>query len=510
VQEDDVPARCKERGAVLLAAVEAVRAKFPSVIASVRGAGLMLGVELDSSCVSRSFALRALAREEYLGALASAYLLNVHQVRVLPSLSCPDVLRLEPSAFVEDAAIEKLTRGLAEFCRKVTEGDVAGLVEFLARPEEALAAETMDAAPLPRWSSVIEVPAPGAVRVAFLNHFVWPERELAMTEPSTRRLSMAARRSLFERMSQVLDLKPMLGFARNIFDDKLWFVSITVATDAATLEQRHRMDYRRLETERIQTAVDYAASLGCSAVALGGYTSILTMNGTAILPPPGVKVTSGNTFAVVVQVRRVLDACEASGMRLDDAETRLAVVGATGNIGSKIARILATRFHRMLLVGKRREALEAARTDIIAEHPECEVQVSTEMASVAMCNVITLAVSTTGPLLLPEHITASGKVIVADVSVPSVVSPQLRKLSNVQLVPLSGTVQVPGAADFVVSSHTREGTAFCCAAEAMLLGLDGERTKDLPLIGDVDSRSIRVLEELGERHGLLSRRATGQ
>jgi acetylornithine/succinyldiaminopimelate/putrescine aminotransferase/predicted amino acid dehydrogenase/acyl-coenzyme A synthetase/AMP-(fatty) acid ligase len=503
IRDQDVPGRCKERGRTLLEAVDAVRAKFPNVIASIRGEGLMLGVELDPACTASSFTLRALAKEEHLGALAAAYLLNVHDVRVLPTLSCPDVLRLEPSAFIDDAAIARLVHGLENFCRKLTDDDVAGLVGFLAKPEEALVAETMDSAPLPRWSSVVESPAPGATRVAFLNHFAYPERELAMTEPSMRSLSMAARRALFERFTSLLELKPFVGFARNLFGGKVWFISIVTPADASTLEKLHRMDYRFLETERIQEAVDYAASLGCRAVSLGGYTSILTANGTAILSPHGVKVTTGNTLAVIVATRRVLDACREQGIGPRDQGTQLAVVGASGNIGSAIARRLCASFRNVVLIGHRRDALEGLRAELTVLHPECDVQIAVDMAPIARCNVITLALGTTETVLLPTHVSRERKVVVVDVSVPSVVSPEFRRVPNVQVVAGSGTVEVPGAPDFVVSSHTREGTAFCCAAEAMLLGLDLERTKDLVLTGDVDGASLVMLERLGEQHGLL-------
>ena len=503
IRNDDVPGRCKARGTALFKAVDAVRAKFPAVIASVRGEGLMLGVELDARSVAGSFTLRALAKEEYLGALASAYLLNVHNVRVLPTLSCPDVLRLEPSAFIDDAAIEQLARGLEAFCCAVNDGNVAELVGFLAKPEEALAAETMDSTPLPRWSSVVEPPVTGAARVAFLNHFAFPERELAMTEPSLRGLSMAARRVLFERFTRLLEMKPILAFARNLFGGKLWFVSIAVAVDASTLEKLNRMDYRFLETERIQSAVDYAASLGCTAISLGGYTSILARNGTAILPPPGVKITTGNTFAVVVESRRVLEACRSAGIDPRDEGTRVAVIGATGNIGSFVARRLCRVFRSVILVGRRHDALESIRAGIAASSPECDVQIATEMQCVSKCNVVVLAVATTEPVLLPEHLARGRQVIVVDVSVPSVVSPLVHRMSNVRVVPQAGTVDVPATPDFVVSSHTKEGTAFCCAAEAMLLGLECQRTSDLVLTGDITAESVAVFEELGERHAFI-------
>jgi len=206
---------------------------------------------------------------------------------------------------------------------------------------------------------------------------------------------------------------------------------------------------------------------------------------------------------VVAETRRALEISRREGIDIRAEATRLAVVGAAGNIGSALASRLCAHFCNVLLVGRRRDALEGLRGRLLAAYPGCQLDVATDMASLQSCNVISLAVATTEPVLLPQHVSRDRKVLVLDVSVPSVVSPQLRRLSNVRIVPGSGTVAMPATPDFVVSSHTREGRAFCCAAEAMLLGLSPERIDRLALTGEIDPMSLAVLEELGESHGLL-------
>jgi predicted amino acid dehydrogenase len=342
------------------------------------------------------------------------------------------------------------------------------------------------------------------VRVAFVSHYVFPEREMVMTEPSLRRLTMAARRSLFDRLSALLEMKPMLAFARNLFGGRVWFASLTLAVDAAALERAHASGSVRVETERIQEAVDRAASLGCTAVALGAYTSIIAGNGLGILPPPGVRITTGNTFASVVEARRLLDACRAAGV--DPARARLGVVGATGNIGASLAGRLSLgspAFRDLLLVGRNTAALERVKAGLHAAAPRCEIGLSTDLGALRTCDAVAIAVGTNEPLLYPEHLAADRPVIVADISTPSVVSARARALGNVTVIPQAGTVRVPGAPSFVVSSHTPEGTAFCCAAEVMLLGLEPARTAALALVGDIEPESMRVIEALAEAHGLL-------
>jgi acetylornithine/succinyldiaminopimelate/putrescine aminotransferase/predicted amino acid dehydrogenase/acyl-coenzyme A synthetase/AMP-(fatty) acid ligase len=505
LQEERIAERCAERGAALRAALDAVQRAHPEVIRDVRGRGLMLAVELRREAAERSFALRCLAERELYGGLAAGYLLDRHGVRVLPTLSAPDVLRVEPSAYVDDEAIGRLAGGLRRFCELAQAGDAGGVLSYLVREENLLDDGAVKEAPFVDMPIEKEPPASEATRVAFILHFVFPERELGMVDPSLRPLTPAARRVLADRMMALMQLRPTVTSARNLFGGKVWFTVLLLPADVALLETLHRMDYRYLETERLQQAVDLGASLGCSCVALGGYTSILARDGTAVLPPPGVRITSGNTFTAVVGVRRLLEACRRSG--IDPADARLGVVGGTGNIGSSLVRRLLSDFGELLLVGRSPLRLASLQSDLA--RPGREIEATTDLADLRRCNVIAVATNTNEPLIYPEHVPAEGAVVIADVSVPSAVSQQVRALEHVLVTPLAGTVAVPGAEDLVLSSHTAQGTAFCCAAEAMLIGLEPEATAGLRLTGAVDPRAMEVLDQLAAKHGFFDTMGEG-
>lgn len=505
VERERVPERCRERGEALTRALEAIHRDHPTVIRARRGRGLMQAVELDGAVADRSYTLRLLRERDLLGAAAASYLLARHGVRVLPTLSAPNVLRLEPSAFVDDGAIDRLAAGLDDLCRLLHGADAGGLLAHLVHSESAILDED-EGPPVPTMSMEIQPPSARARRVAFILHHVFPERELAMTDPSLRRLSSAERRALAGRMMRLLHLEPSLAFARNLFDDRVWFAVILIPADVALLETLHRMDYRFLETERLQKAVDLGASLGCACVALGGYTSIIARDGTAVLPPDGVQVTSGNAFTAVVGVRRIVQACARAA--IEPAAARVGVVGATGNIGSSLTRRLLAGpwgFGRVTLVGRDRDRLDRLRGELGG----AEVDRTVELDGLRRCDVVAIATNTNEPLVYPEHLPDDRPVVIADVSVPSAVSREVHEMGNVTVIPLAGTVVVPGAPDLVLSSHTPPGTAFCCAAEAMLLGLEPEETRGLRLTGPVDPRSMEVLDRLGERHGLFDELGEG-
>ena len=512
IEREDVPARARERGAALRRALEAVRAEFPDVIRSVRGRGLLLGVELDGASVADSFILRALVARELFGLVAASWLLDRHQLRLLPTLSAPTTLRVEPSVWIDDEFIARLREGLSSFCRAVRAREVDALLEHLVEDEQAIDSATTSARDVREMPHHVQAAAPHATRVAFLNHFVYPERELAALEPSLGKLSVTARRALLRTMVPLLDLEPVVASSQNMLGDRVHFTSIGVPVDVATLQELHRMGHRRLVIERIQEAVELAKSMGCSVVALGAYTSIVTQDGTALMPPPGVRLTSGNTFTVAVGARRVLGASRELGFEPASGRETLAIVGATGNIGAGLTHRLlgaADGFRRALLVGRNPARLEALRREVRAQRPSAQIELATEMTALREAQVVVIATNAAEPLIFPHHLAPGQQVLIVDISVPSAVSAEARALPAVKVVPLSGTVAVPGEPRLVISSHTLPGTAFACAAEAMLLGLEPEATSGLPLVGRVEPEAVRTLDEVGVRQGFFERLEEG-
>src|SRR5262249_22615687 len=105
IERDDqaIVRRAGEKGARLLERLGELRARFPGELRDVRGRGLMLGFELASQERSASPLLRVLSEQALLGFFASGWLLHEARIRVTPTLSSHGTIRLEPSAFIEDA-----------------------------------------------------------------------------------------------------------------------------------------------------------------------------------------------------------------------------------------------------------------------------------------------------------------------------------------------------------------------------------------------------------------------
>ncbi len=131
MERDDVYAAAAERGARLLSVLESLRADFPAVVKDVRGRGLLVGLELHDQSGSSSATLAGAQGGGVFGYLVSGFLLHNHQLRLLPTASAPNTMRLQPSIGITDEQISRLDTGLRALCTAIRDADDAALLGFL-------------------------------------------------------------------------------------------------------------------------------------------------------------------------------------------------------------------------------------------------------------------------------------------------------------------------------------------------------------------------------------------
>jgi predicted amino acid dehydrogenase len=243
-------------------------------------------------------------------------------------------------------------------------------------------------------------------------------------------------------------------------------------------------------------------------VVLGGFSSIVSLNGLALTPPPGVKLSTGNCTTVASSCRILLKCCERNGIE----KNCLAIVGATGNIGNPVSFIMMEKrlFSKIILISRSVDRLAEMRDShlalIKAANPslpfDTEIILSVDMNLCSQADVIMSVAATNTPIIFPKHINPNKRVLISDISLPNALTNDTRNLPNVVMVPFSGLLKVPGEADFSVSSHTNNGEAFACCSETMILGLMGpEKIRSLRLVGDIDLKAVEVLDQAAEQFG---------
>lgn len=493
LDDDGLPARCAAAGDHLLAALEELRARYPGQVREVRGRGLMIGVELARQDDSPSSVLRILSQHHRLGWIAAAYLLNVHDVRVLPTLGDPWTLRIEPNAYVSTADLDRFVVALGGLCEALEKGDAAHLTSG-GSELPALAVRDYRAS-----SSRVHAQAPRTTRrVAFLGHLIGAEH-LPLFDPSLGALPAASAHGYLERMSHfggpsVLD-RVHVG---SLTGDEVHLTFIGLNLSSQQILERRRTRGLPWIREQVETAVRLARDQGCGVVGLGGYTSSVTANGL-LVRNPGIALTTGNSLTVGVAVEALLRAAEDAG--IEPASAHLAVVGVPGNIASTCALLLAPRVGALTLISRRPESARAqelvARVREIA--PSTAVELSGSLDDLRPCTLIVAATVSGGGLIQPQHL-GPQRLVLCDISVPSDVAPGIARERPAAQVIAGGVLRLPRDHDFQIAGLPLDrGQVLACMAETLIMGLEGESANGS--IGEVTIDGVERALALATKHG---------
>lgn len=248
--------------------------------------------------------------------------------------------------------------------------------------------------------------------------------------------------------------------------------------------------------DKIVKACKACARDGARVVGLGAFTAVVGDGGRRVAERAGVPVTTGNTYTVAVALQATREAAEA--MEIDLATATVAVVGATGSIGSLCARVLAPEAGRMVLLGRNAERLAelATQTTPLARG---EVSSSTDVrAGVGEADVVVTVTGASGAVIEPEDIRPGA--VVCDVARPRDVSERVAAVRDDVLVIDGGVVDVPGNANFHLNIGLPDGVALACMAETMILALEG-RYECFTLGKEISLDRLREIEELARLHG---------
>ncbi len=504
IKIDKLPEIAAKKGLRLFKGLKIIKEKYPDVIDGINGRGLMLGIRFADFTEGESFFLRVLQKEELLGYFFSAYLLQKHRIRVLPTLSAPDVLRIEPSAYITDKEIEILLYAIEELADQVSGQNIYELTLGLmyGDPYE----DNKGGQPgQGNIYSKIDKPLPNTVEVASILHFAYPTDELRMIEPSLRMASDTGIRILFNRIQRLMQMKPLLLSSRNLFGGRIRLNCFLIPLDSAELERLHRQGKRNKIIDKIQQAVFLAASMGAKVISLGGYNSIISNNGNLLLEPENTKLITGNTLTAAVGLKRLFERIKSD--REFRKDNTLAVIGAAGNIGSVITEKLLDQtdlIKKIILIGKSEnriiKMLEGFREEGKLKS-EPDIRIATDLSLLKECNIIVTASNTNDPLIFPHHLNKDYTILISDISVPSAVSSDVCKMSNVINIPFASYITLPEDPDFVLSSCSPMGTTFCCVAEAILCGLE---EVDIPLRGKIRSEDLEIISKLADKHNLFN------
>lgn len=238
-----------------------------------------------------------------------------------------------------------------------------------------------------------------------------------------------------------------------------------------------------------------AEKLGAKMLGLGAYTSVVGDGGKTIADRLDIAVTNGDSYTVTIAVDALREAAHVMEMELPEAS--VAVVGATGTIGSTCAQLLAGESAKLTLVGRRMDALQTVREK--CEGRGAEVSTSTSMDDIYDADLILTVTSALHSVIEPRHLKPGA--VVCDVARPRDVSWRVAQERDDVLVIEGGMVEVPGEdADFHFDFGFPPHKAFACMAETMALALEG-RYEDYTIGKEITIEQAQEIGAIASKHG---------
>ena len=521
-------------GQRLLGRLGDLMARYPDQIRAVRGRGLMIGVELADQRDSPSPLIRLLGAQELIGFMVSGWFLREHRIRVAPTLAARATVRVEPSATIDDADLDRFCAALERLAALLRAGDAYGLVRFVvgragepAPPPRPIARR----APEPDHE-------PGAARVGFLTHFLapgdllsWDARLAPLDDRDCNRFLTRTRGMVEPFVAARTALRSPLGSRVDAT-----IIGLPFTPEQVVEEMRAGGgDWAR---ELIDQGIELARRLGCAVVGFGGFTSILTGNCRTVIASD-IALTTGNSLTAAA----ALEASQRAARRLGLTRRVLGVVGAIGNIGRVLAEVAADWVDQIVLIGRpgaeRRLAAAAAaiyasaarratgtgltaallRGDLLdgagqrddlgewllrrgeAElGPRAPVRIATDMSALVGCDIVVTASNAARPVVFPEHIADDRSVVVCDVAVPCDVHPRVAIERPLATVLRGGVVRAPLGQPLAISGMSLPpGEVYGCLAETLLMGLAGIG-EDFSY-GALDPMRVRRIRDLALMHG---------
>ncbi|HEX8282687.1 MAG TPA: aminotransferase class III-fold pyridoxal phosphate-dependent enzyme [Pyrinomonadaceae bacterium] len=550
LDRDRLVARCEAGGNYLLERLRALQTRYPTVVKEVRGMGLMAGVELAEQTHSSSKLIRFSSEQQTLSGLAAGYLLNEERIRTAITLSSLNTIRLEPSAYISNEDLDTVVGALERLCQIIERANAGRLVRYLAEEGQHDSGE-----PVADWRSAHDdgqdedEDEEGVPRAAFFGHLI-DDAHLTEWDASLAELTPSGRREFLRRIHRFV--KPSVTRRVRIRSAQGRELSLRLVSWIATsslIEEAMRTGETGWLLDQLTDALEEAREDGCQVVGFGGYLSIVSQNCKRVATTEA-SLTTGNAYTIAMGLEALRQAARERG--IDLKKSRLAAVGAGGNICSTYLRVMAEEVPELTLIGRKQSEERMAKIAVtlyreawgrirardagelgglaaaifptrsvqclLAGDVETEdagrwlfeqlreefgghrfIRLAEDLSALADCDIVVTASNSATPIIFPEHFSPR-PTIVCDISVPPDVSPEVAERCPDALVLKGGVVRLPLNDDFVLKENPLPaGHMYACMAETTLLGLEGYRGHFS--FGDVSADDVRWILEVGRKHG---------
>ncbi|MBI5554780.1 MAG: NAD(P)H-binding protein [Elusimicrobia bacterium] len=238
-----------------------------------------------------------------------------------------------------------------------------------------------------------------------------------------------------------------------------------------------------------------AEKAGAKIIGLGAYTSVVGDKGFLVANNLKIPVTSGSSFtawAVLEAINRA-----AKNKDVDLSKSAVAIIGASGSIGSLCVRKLASQVKKIIITARHLEKLEKLK-EVILKIASLEVQIEGN-AHKAVAEADLVITTTSAPESLLDLQEFKSGAIVCDVSVPQNVGGKAEPERKVTLIK-GGLFKAPVEVEFGIDVGLPKNIVYACMAETMILTLEGKYIS-YSLGDNIALEQLDGIGEMVQKHG---------
>jgi predicted amino acid dehydrogenase len=254
--------------------------------------------------------------------------------------------------------------------------------------------------------------------------------------------------------------------------------------------------------QKVKATVNLASRLGAKIVGLGGFTSVCCDEGREIVEDCDVAITSGNTLTAALAIQEVIRASKLLDLELENA--KMAVIGATGDIGSAVTRVLAPRVAETVIAARNYDRLNEFAHELSVNSNSKISIVKYVHEAVREADIILTATNAVTTVIDPADLLPGA--IVCDIAIPHNISREVRNVRNDILVFDGGIASYPplesmGKKRRWTSLFPVPTQIYGCLAETIVLALDGRYENFSIGRGRITEDRISLIWEMSGRHG---------
>ncbi len=252
--------------------------------------------------------------------------------------------------------------------------------------------------------------------------------------------------------------------------------------------------------KKVIQSVRFAERLGAKMAVLGGFASIVGNEGELVSKEVDIAVTSGNTYTACLTIEGIEKA--AVKMHLNLKEATVAVIGATGDIGSICTKVFSKKVKKLNIVARNEKRLNEF-ADLVRRYGSCSVDVYKRTSEAVKEADVILTVTSAISVLIKADDLKPGS-IVCDAAIPANIAKEIVNVRDDVLVFEGGLATPPFLEDIRKKEYQKAlppDSMYGCLAEGTLLTLDGRFENYSLGRGNITEEKINEISGIAKKHG---------